>query len=66
MIRLPAPVRPAQPPEAIAATHARITATARVHLPFGVLTDTDRQGLVRRTAQLCGVPVETVREVCGG
>ena len=58
--------RPPQPPEAIRATLARLTANARLHMPMGVLSATDRTGLIKRTANLCGVSVELVREVCDG
>ena len=65
MITLPAPIRTAQP-EAIRPTLDRLTAAARKHLPMGQLTPTDRAGLIKRTAQLCGVTVAQVKEVCGG
>lgn len=63
---LPAPVRPPQPPETIRETLAQRQAEAIQHTPFGVLTPADQSGLRRRTAHLCGVPVELVIEVCDG
>ena len=62
---LPAPFRAPQP-EAIRPTLDRLTAAARKHLEFGSLTPTDRAGLIKRTAQLCGVSIDAVKEVCGG
>ena len=65
MIRLSAPVRPPRP-EAITATLDRLTNMARQHMPFGALSPADHAGLIRRTAQLCGVSVEMVKEVALG
>jgi hypothetical protein len=58
----PAPSRPAQPPEAIRTTYAGQKAAARLHSPFGVLSKTDQDAILRRTAQLCGVTVAEVIE----
>ncbi|NEX45219.1 hypothetical protein [Pseudotabrizicola algicola] len=63
---MPAPARTPQPPEAIRATFDRLSLAAVKHLPFGTLTKADRAGLLKRTAQLCGVSIDKVKEVCNG
>lgn len=62
---LRAPVRPAMP-EAIGATMDRLTSEAKFQAQMGALTPTEQEGLIRRTAQLCGVSVEEVKEVVHG
>ncbi len=42
-------------------TLAAQIAAARRHTPTGHLTPADMAGLIRRTAQLCGVTVEDVQ-----
>ncbi|XAI95572.1 hypothetical protein [Nostoc phage Nsp-JY21] len=63
---MPAPPRAPQPPETIRATFDRLSLAARKHMALGHLTPTDRAGLIKRTAQLCGVSIDAVKEVCGG
>lgn len=62
---LRAPVRPAMP-QAIGATMDRLTSEAKFQAQMGTLTAADREGLLKRTAQLCGVTLSEVLEACRG
>lgn len=63
---LPAPQREPQPAETIRATLDELSARTTKHTLFGVMFDAERTGLLKRTASLCGVTVERVKEVCDG
>lgn len=62
---LPAPVRPARP-EAIGPTLDRLTSEARFYAFLGDVTPEDQEGIIKRTASLCGVSIDSVKEAIDG